>query len=81
MWKYLSLQLTSSKAGFLNVEVLAFTLVVLVASALAVGRWWWGGPRSLGGEQLGQFWWAALSSLPAYPCHSSLLTKLQSNFF
>lgn len=43
MCKYLSPQLTSSEAGFLGEEVLAFTLVVLVACALAVGRWGEGG--------------------------------------
>lgn len=82
MCKYLSPQLTSSKAGFLVEEVLALTLVVLVASALAVGCWWSAvgeGPWSLCKEQLAQFWWAALGFLPAYTCPS--LIKFPSDFF
>lgn len=80
MCKYLSSQLTSSKAGFLDKEVLlAFTPGGQCPSSgmLVVGE----NPWSFFGGQLGQFQWAALSSLLAYTCHSSLLTKFQLNFF
>lgn len=59
MCKYLSPQLTSSKAGFLDEEVLAFTLVVLVASALAVGHWCGG---RVPGPSVGSCWDSSVSS-------------------